>query len=98
MPAFAANRSGVVRQVLVDHVVGVVGQRPVPRGHGIVDDVDGDVDSPADAVLDAGVAAVAQFQIGQLAAGSTGGGVGELTGDPHAIVVGDTQRRAGSNA
>jgi hypothetical protein len=32
---------------------------------------------PADAVLDPGVAAVAQFQVGQLATGSTGGGVGE---------------------
>jgi len=41
----------------------------------------------ADAVLNAGVAAVAQFQVGQLAAGSTGGG-GEEAGDPHPVVVG----------
>ncbi len=41
------------------------------------------------AVLDPGVAAVSQFQIGQLVGGSAGGGVGEETGDPHPVVVGD---------
>ena len=39
----------------------------------------------ADAVLDAGVAAVPQFQISELPTG----GVGEETGDPHPVVVGD---------
>ena len=43
----------------------------------------------ADAVLDAGVAAVSQFQVGELVGGSAGGGVGEETGDPHPVVVGD---------
>jgi len=52
----------------------------------------------ADAVLDAGVAAVSQFQIGQLVGGSAGGGVGEETGDPHAVVVGDAQLRPGMRA
>jgi hypothetical protein len=47
--------------------------------------------------MGAGVAAVAQFEIGELA-GSVGGGVGEETGDPHAVVVGDAQLRAGVRA
>ena len=51
-----------------------------------------------DAVFDAGVAAVAQFQVGQLAPGPAGGGVGEETGDPHPVVVGDTQLRPGVRA
>ena len=48
----------------------------------------------ADAVFDAGVSAVAQFEISELPAG----GVGEETGDPHAVVVGDAQLRAGVGA
>jgi len=44
------------------------------------------------------VAAVAQFEVGELAAGSTGGGVGEETGDPHPVVVGDAQLRPGVGA
>ena len=51
-----------------------------------------------DAVFDAGVAAVAQFQVGQLVGGPAGGGVGEETGDPHPVVVGDTQLRPGVGA
>jgi len=35
------------------------------------------------------VAAVAKFQVGELAAGSAGGGGGEESGDPHPVVVGD---------
>ncbi len=46
-----------------------------------------------DAVLDAGVAAVMQFEVGQLVARSAGAGGGEETGDPHAVVVGDAQLR-----
>ena len=44
------------------------------------------------------MAAVAKFQVGQLAPGSTGAGGGEETGDPHPVVVGDAQLRTGVRA
>jgi len=42
----------------------------------------------SDAVFDPGVAAVAQFEVGELAGGSAGGGVGEDTGQGPGKVVG----------
>ncbi len=47
----------------------------------------------ADAVLDAGVLAVAQFQSGQLPRHSAGGGIGDEGGDAHAVDVGEAQLR-----
>jgi len=48
----------------------------------------------ADAVLDAGVAAVAQFEVGELGGGAAAGGVGEEPGDAQPVAVGDPQLRA----
>ena len=48
----------------------------------------------ADAVLGTGAAAVAQFEVGELAAGTTGSGVGGKGGDPVAVGVGQAQLRA----
>lgn len=48
----------------------------------------------ADAVLDAGVAAVPQFQVGELAAF----GVGEEAGDTESVGVGEAELRAGVGA
>ncbi len=45
----------------------------------------------ADAVLDAGVLAVTQFQTGQLSGHLPGGGVGDERGDAHAVDVGEPQ-------
>ena len=63
----------------VEAVAGQVGQA---RGLGL-----------ADAVLDAGVLAVAQFQAGQLSGNDAGCGVGDERGHPHAVNVGEPQLR-----
>ena len=48
-----------------------------------------------DAVFDAGVLAVPQFQAGDLPGHDTGFGVGDERGDPHAVGVGEPQLRPG---
>ncbi len=52
----------------------------------------------ADAVLDAGVLAVPQFQTGDLTSNDTGFGVGDERGDPHPVGVGEPQLRTGMRA
>ena len=52
----------------------------------------------ADAVLDAGVLAVAQLQPGELAGHDPGRGVGEERGDPMPVDVGEGQLGAGVGA
>ena len=52
----------------------------------------------ADAVLDAGVLTVPQFQAGDLAGHDTGRCVGDERGDPHAVGVGEPQLRTGVGA
>jgi hypothetical protein len=49
-------------------------------------------------VLDAGVAAVPQLQVGELAAGPAAAGVGEEPGDAHSVGVGGAQLGAGVEA
>ena len=75
---------GAPDPVLVQVVQGQVGQPGVLRG--------------ADAVLGAGPAAVAQFEVGELAAGPAGAGVGGERGQPVAVAVGQAQLRAGVRA
>ena len=65
----------------------VTGQVAQPGGFGFTD-----------AVLDAGMLAVAQFQPGDLPGHDTGLGVGDERGDPHAVGVGEPQLRAGVRA
>ena len=65
----------------------VAGQVAQPGGLGL-----------ADAVLDPGVLAVAQFQAAELAGDHTGRGVGDERGDPQPVGVGEPQLGSGVGA